>query len=208
MPSSDGEVTINVNIKLNPLIATMLFLCLSALSRADDIERFAKGQMIKLQIPGVVIGVFKDGKLIHKSSYGLSVVELHVKTKLDDRFELGSVTKQFTAVATFMLIDEGKLMLNDQVSKFIPEAPPSWQGVTIYKLMHHTSGLPEYALTDGLGLTEEFTRRRFFDELSAMAVDSQPGDAWEYSVTNFALLGWIKSCQGRILTDCLQLTLT
>ncbi len=186
-----------MSIKLIPGIVTLLVAGLATLTRADGVDRFAKDQMAKLQIPGMVFGVVRDGKLIRKSCYGLSDVELHVKIRSDDRFELGSITKQFTAAATFMLVDDGKLALSDTVSRFIPEAPPAWQGVTVYQLLHHTSGLPEYALTDGLRLTEEFTRKQFFEKLSATPVDFHPGETWAYSNTNFALLGWIiEKCSG------------
>src|SRR4051812_23823365 len=105
-----------------------------------------KGQ----HVPGMTVGIIRDGKLVSKRAYGLSDMELNVKTEADDLFEIGSITKQFTAFAAMLLLEEGKLSLDDPVSKYIPESPALWKDIKLRNLLYQTSGLADYALVPGL----------------------------------------------------------
>src|SRR5207253_2417480 len=99
----------------------------------------------RLHVPGLTLGIVKNGKLISQRAYGLSDVELQAKTTTADVFQVGSITKQFTAFATMMLYEEGKIGLDDPVSKFIPEAPEAWKNIKIRHLLYQMSGLQDYA---------------------------------------------------------------
>lgn len=158
--------------------------------------------MEKQHVPGMTIGIIKNGKLVRTGTYGKSDLELDVKTKLDDLFEIGSMTKQFTAFATMMLVEEGKVGLDEPVESYLPEYPDKWKGVKVRNLLNQTSGLPEYALVPGLGLVENFDRATFFKKLSELPMDFQPGVTWAYSNTNYALLGWIiEKASGKNYTE-------
>jgi D-alanyl-D-alanine carboxypeptidase len=129
--------------------------------------------------------------LIDSRAYGKADLELDVKTEVGDKFEIGSISKQFTAFGALLLMDEGKLSLDDPVSKYIPEAPASWSKVTLRHMLYQISGLPEYALVKGIGLVDEFDRKKFLEEITKLPLDFEPGVAWAYSNTNYALMGWV-----------------
>jgi CubicO group peptidase (beta-lactamase class C family) len=85
--------------------------------------------MTRLHVPGMTVGIVKGGKLVSQRAYGVADLELNAPTTKDDVFQIGSITKQFTAFAAMILVEEGKIGLDDPVSKYIPEAPESWQKI-------------------------------------------------------------------------------
>lgn len=124
-------------------------------------------------------------------AYGRASLEHSVKVEPDDKFEIGSVTKQFTAFATMILVEEKKLALDDSVTKWVEEAPEAWKGVTLRHLLYQTSGLPEYALVPGIGIVDRFERKDWMEKMSKLPMDFEPGTTWAYSNSNYALLGWV-----------------
>ena len=91
-------------------------------------------------IPGLSLLVAKDGKVIQAEGFGHSNVELEVSAKPETIFQSGSVGKQFTATAVMMLVESGKVGLDDPLTKYFPEAPPTWKEVTVRELLSHTGG--------------------------------------------------------------------
>lgn len=162
-----------------------------AISSADAIDDFVNAEMKRLHIPGMTLGIVQKGKVIRSAAYGIADVELNTPVTIDSVFEIGSVTKQFTAFATMMLVEEGKLRLDDSVSKYVPELPETWKGVTIRHALYQNSGLPEYAMVPGIGLVDSYDRKTWFEKITAVPVDFAPGTAWAYSNTNYALLGFV-----------------
>jgi len=159
--------------------------------RADKIDDYIRSEMAKRQIPGLTLGVFKDGKPVKMAAYGKSDLELNTPVTIDDLFEIGSCTKQFTAAATLLLAERGKLSIEDPVSKWIPEAPASWSQLTLRHLLFQMSGLQDYALVPGVGLTDSYDRATWFSKMAPLPMDFEPGAAWAYSNTNYALLGYV-----------------
>jgi CubicO group peptidase (beta-lactamase class C family) len=139
--------------------------------------------------PGAAIIVVKNGQVIFRGGYGTANMELQVPLRPEMVFRLASVTKQFTAVAVMMLVDEGRLKLDDPLTKFFPDYP-SGDKITILNLLTHTSGIPDYInkiwparIAEGFdpdGLVELFKH----DPLL-----SEPGAKEEYSNANYVLLG-------------------
>ncbi len=166
-------------------------LCLASVSSADPIDDYVQNEMKRLQIPEVTIGIIKNGKLVRAQAYGESDPVTHQKGTTQDLFEVGSITKQFTALATLMLVEEGKIGLEDSISKYLPEIPAAWSNVKVRNLLNQNSGLPEYALVPGLGLLEKYDRKTFMERIVKEPIDFLPGVAWAYSNTNYAFLGWI-----------------
>ncbi len=175
-------------MKRNPLILTALAL-LATCAHADAVDDFAKREMARLRVPGLVIGIVREGQPLDTRAYGMADLELNVPTTKDNVFEIGSITKQFTAVLALMLMEEGKLSLDDPVSKHIPDAPKTWEKITVRHLLFQTSGLQEYVFVEGLGLLEDYDRKTFLTKMSPLPLDYEPGTAWSYSNTNYALLG-------------------
>jgi len=86
----------------------------------------------------------KDGKIVLSRGYGLANIELDVANKPETKFRLGSITKQFTSAAILQLQEQGKLNVQDEISKYIPDSPEAWKGITIHHLHSHIIGIPGY----------------------------------------------------------------
>jgi CubicO group peptidase (beta-lactamase class C family) len=94
--------------------------------------------------PGVAVVVRKDDEIVHLNCYGYANLETKAKVRLDTIFDLGSLSKQFTAVAILDLVINHKLYLTDHLSKFFKGFPRYADAITIEDLIHHTSALPDY----------------------------------------------------------------
>ncbi|MGZ6135762.1 MAG: serine hydrolase domain-containing protein, partial [Myxococcaceae bacterium] len=121
----------------------------SALARDDDIDRYLTREMKRLHLPGLSLAIVRDGRVIKARGYGLANLELKAPATTSTVYEIGSNTKQFTAAAILLLVEQGKLGLDDSVRKFFPEAPGSWQRITVRHLLSHTSGIQNHVAVPG-----------------------------------------------------------
>ncbi|HEY7861187.1 MAG TPA: serine hydrolase domain-containing protein, partial [Gemmatimonadaceae bacterium] len=108
-------------------------------SSSDRIDRYVAKELGDQHIPGLAVGIYRDGKIVFAKGYGLANVELGVAVTPSTIFQSGSIGKQFTATAIMMLVEEGKLGLDDSLPKYFPDAPESWRAITIRELLSHTS---------------------------------------------------------------------
>jgi CubicO group peptidase (beta-lactamase class C family) len=159
-------------------------------SERERVDAFVRAEMERQKIPGVAVAIIEGGEVVMARGYGLANVEHRVPVRSDTIFQSGSVGKQFTAAAVMLLVEDGKLALDDSIAKYIAEAPPHWRPISIRHLLTHTSGIPDY--------TEQlFDNRRDYsdDELVQIAAGLEPefatGARWNYSNTGYALLGTI-----------------
>ncbi len=106
-------------------------------------DRYVSGELKAQRIPGLAPAGVRDGHVMKARGYGLANVELNVPVVPETVFQTGSVGKQFTATAVMMLVEEGKIGLDDHMSKYFPDAPPAWKSITIRNLLTHTSGIPD-----------------------------------------------------------------
>ena len=171
--------------------ATLVYVSLCGIASADAIDDFVKAELVRTKSPSIAIGIVKNGVLVKHEVYGKSDVEQNQDAKKGGLYEIGSITKQFTSFATMMLVEDGKLKLEDPISKYLPEAPKAWEKIKIRDLVYQTSGLPDYAFEQGIGLMDEFNRAKWMDIMTKLPLDFEPGVAWAYSNSNYALLGWI-----------------
>jgi len=145
--------------------------------------------------PGCALAVYRDGKIIYAKGYGLANVEENVAITPQSVFDIGSTSKQFTAASILLLEKQGKLSVNDDVRKFIPELPFYGQRITILHLLNHTSGLRDYlSLMELAGInTDSVTSDA--DALALIirqkALNFAPGSDFLYSNTGFFLLSVI-----------------
>jgi CubicO group peptidase (beta-lactamase class C family) len=168
-------------------VAALAALAVSA--SADQLDDYIKSEMTRQNVPGMTIAVVKDGKIIRTGAYGKADLELDVPMNEDNIFEIGSITKQFTAALVLQMMEEGKLSLDDPVTKYIEGSPDLWKTITLRHLLNHTSGLKEYVVIPGLMLTEEFDQKTFLDKVKPLTLDFEPGVTFAYSNTGYALLG-------------------
>src|SRR5678810_1075509 len=103
------------------------------------VDEFIKSEMENQKVPGVSLAVVKDGKPLIVKGYGFANLEHQVPVKPETIFQSGSVGKQFTATAVMMLVEEGKLSLDDKITNYFPDGPESWNNITLRHLLTHTS---------------------------------------------------------------------
>lgn len=167
------------------------------------LRHFVEEERERQQIPGLAVGVLQAGKPLLAAGFGLANVELAVPATARTVFQSGSLGKQFTAVLVMMLVEEGRLGLDDPIASHFPGSPDHWQTVTVRHLLTHTSGIPDY--TEGtIDLRRDYTE----DELLAMAKQLAPafpaGNGWQYSNTGYLLLGiLVHRVTGRFYGDLL-----
>jgi CubicO group peptidase (beta-lactamase class C family) len=142
--------------------------------------------------PGGVFMVAQKGKIIYQKAFGKANLELNADLNTDNVFELGSMTKQFTAVAILMLEQQGKLNVNDPVSKYISDYP-SGDKITIHHLLTHTSGIKDFTKMKALSAIaqKEMTPKMMVDFFKNEPVDFAPGEKFEYNNSGYVLLGYI-----------------
>jgi len=119
-------------------------------ARGDAIDAYIRQQMQQLRLPGVALAVVRNGRPLTIRTYGKANLELDAPVTRQTVFELGSLTKQFTAMAVLTLVDEGSLGLDDSVLKHLPELPESWRDITVRHLLTHSAGIQEYLSVPGL----------------------------------------------------------
>lgn len=158
------------------------------------------------EVPGASLLVVKDGKAVVKRGYGYANLETHVEAGPETNYRLASVTKQFTAASILLLKQDGKLRLEDDVRKWLPQLPASDDGITIYDLLTHTSGLIDY---EDLIPPRRTAQLDDADVLSMIAAQHrlyfQPGSAHRYSNGGFVLLGLIvERASGMDLADFMR----
>jgi CubicO group peptidase (beta-lactamase class C family) len=156
--------------------------------------------------PGCAMAVFRDGKMIYSKGYGLANLEERVPIKPSTVFDIGSTSKQFTAASILLLEQQGKLSVNDDVRKYIPELPDYGKKITILHLLNHTSGLRDYLTLMELAGTNTDSVTTDEDALGIInrqkALNFDPGSEWLYSNTGFFLLSIIvKRASGQSLGE-------
>ncbi|TAF83041.1 MAG: class A beta-lactamase-related serine hydrolase [Runella slithyformis] len=140
--------------------------------------------------PGGVFMVSKNGKPIYEKSFGKANIELDVNLTTDYVFQIGSMTKQFTAIAVLMLEEQGKLNTSDTITKYIPDYP-NGNKITIHHLLTHTSGIKDFTKMKSLReiAQKEMTPKMLVDFFKNEAVDFEPGEKFDYNNSGYVLLG-------------------
>jgi CubicO group peptidase (beta-lactamase class C family) len=173
--------------KILALVASLL--AFPAVVRADAVDEFMESHMQRHQIPGISLAICRDGQVVRATGYGLANVELDVATKPETVFQTGSVGKQFTAMAVMMLVDEGKLGLDDPISKHFPGAPATWKDITVRHLLTHTSGIKDWEGKTDIDYRKDYTEDELVQVAMKLPPDFAPGTQWSYSNTGYVLLG-------------------
>jgi CubicO group peptidase (beta-lactamase class C family) len=156
--------------------------------------------------PSVSVAVVKDGKLVYAKAFGTADLAAGRPANLQTRYAVGSISKQFTAAALLMLEEQGKLSLDDRVSKYFPDLTRAGE-VTIRQLLSHTSGYEDYAPQDYIipEWTRPTTPQAVVEHWARKPLDFDPGTKWQYSNTNFVLAAQIfEKVSGRSLVEFLR----
>jgi CubicO group peptidase (beta-lactamase class C family) len=170
------------------LLAGWLFALAAPLS-ADGIDDYVRAQLSPRHIPGLSLVVVRHGQVVKVAAYGLASLELQAPASLDTVYEIGSISKQFTAEAVMLLVEDGKLALDDLLSKHLDGTPPAWSAITLRHVLTHTAGLGDFDTGNiGFSYRREYTAAEFIDLLAKKPLDFEPGTRWNYN-NSFALLG-------------------
>jgi CubicO group peptidase (beta-lactamase class C family) len=150
--------------------------------RLKSIDSFIATQMARQRIPGLAVGIYSQGQILLAQGYGQANVELGVPVKPETMFQTGSVGKQFVSAAIMILVEEGKVSLDDSVTKYFPDAPAAWKPILVKNLLSHTSGLAEYESEDRIGPKGPFYLRLDLteDELVSKVEDSPERSCFEH----------------------------
>ncbi|MEQ1646014.1 MAG: serine hydrolase domain-containing protein, partial [Pyrinomonadaceae bacterium] len=194
--------------QINRVVRSLVFvLCVASAVWAQDpliteIDLFVTGEMMRQRTLGISVAVIKDGKPMLVKGYGFANIEHQILVKPETIFQSGSVGKQFTAMAVMMLVEEGKIGLDDKLTKYITDVPATWNGITIRHLLTHTSGLGDYPQT--FDLQKGGTEQEIFKQLQSVPPASAPGERWAYSNVGYVTLGvLIRRVSGQFYGDFL-----
>lgn len=170
---------------------------------SDAVDRYLRSEMAKRKIPGLALLVVQDGKVIKQQGYGLANVELQAPVKPETLFQSGSMGKQFTATAVMMLVEEGKIGLDDPLSKYFPDAPSAWSRVRVRNLLSHTGGFGDYP--DKFDFRKDYTEDELLKIVESLPLAFPPGTKWSYSNLGYLTLGvLIHKVTGQFYGDFLQ----
>ena len=176
------------------LVFIFAFIAHAQLSQAtkDAIDKLATETLTKTGVPSASIAVVKDGQVVYVKAYGDARLEPRTAATAEMRYSIGSISKQFTASAILLLQEQGKLSLDDKVSKFIPDLTRANE-VTIRQLLSHTSGYQDYWPQDYVMpmMLEPVTAQKILDIWARKPLDFDPGTKWQYSNTNYVIAGLI-----------------
>lgn len=182
-------------MKIKSLFAALFLLLIFQTTTAQSIEQqidalFAEAYPI--DGPGVTVLIAKDDQVIYRKAFGLANVELNFPMKPENVMELASITKQFTGVAILMLKEQGKLSLQDPLSKYIADYPRGNE-ITIHHLLNHTSGIKSYTnVPEFMDIARvDMTPMEIIEKFKDLPMDFEPGERYAYNNSAYILLGYI-----------------
>lgn len=161
-------------------------------AESQKIDALATQVLAETAAPSVSLAVVKDGKIAYVEAYGNARLDPATPARPEMHYSIGSVSKQFLAAAILLLVEDGKLSLDDPVGRYLPDLTRANE-VTIRELLSHTSGYQDYYPLDYVApfMLKPVTAREILDRWARKPLDFEPGTRWQYSNTNFAAAGSI-----------------
>ena len=166
-------------------------------AQADKLDEYIAAAMRKQHIPGLSLAVVKDGKVVKSKAYGLANMELNVPATTGSVYQIQSITKSFIACGIMLLAEEGKIGLDDRITKYLSGLPQAWSEVTVRQMLTHTSGIPSFVQDQGSGAAiVSFAQKTDSSEqiitwAAARPLKFAPGEGRKYSSTGYHLAGMI-----------------
>jgi CubicO group peptidase (beta-lactamase class C family) len=200
------------SIKHTLILAFGLLFNLTYAQQKDDeqlVTHFDKilSEQFITDEPGVTALVSRNGQIIYKKASGMANLELNTPMQVDNVFWVASIGKQFTAVAILQLMEQGKLNLQDEITKFIPDYPTQGNKITIEHLLTHTSGIHNFSGMEDpeKKLALDCTPNEVIDFFKNLPMLFAPGTKWEYSNSGYFLLGYIiEKITGNLYSEYLE----
>ena len=170
----------------------------------DSVARYVTAEMQRQKIPGLSVAIVRGDSILHARGFGFANLEHRVPASDITVYQSGSLGKQFTATAVGMLAQQGRLSLDERITRWFPEGRGTWDSVRVRHLLTHTSGVPDY--TDSMiDLRKDYTEEQLVRVAAKQSLDFAAGTSWSYSNTGYLLLGVIiHRVTGRFYGDVLQ----
>jgi D-alanyl-D-alanine carboxypeptidase len=163
-----------------------------AFGHHSAVDAVVERYMATHHVPSVSVAVVRSGRPLVKRGYGFANLECGLPASSHTLYQIGSITKPFTATAIMMLISEGKLSLDERVASILDGLPPSWNSIRVKDLMSHTSGIGNYPTPQMVeNPRRDFTRHEILDLIAAQPIEFPAGDEWKYSNSGYFLLGLV-----------------
>lgn len=170
---------------------------------ADDIDDFIRARMAEHHVPGLSLAIIKDGQVVKAEGYGLANVAAGTPVRPETIFKIGSVSKQFIATGIMLLVQDGRISVDDPIGRFLDDTPPSWSRITLRHLLTHTSGI----VREGPAF-DPFKTQSDADVVRStysLPLRFEPGTRWEYCNTSyFALAEVITRVSGQPWSEFLD----
>lgn len=176
---------------------------------ADAIDDLVRAEMRRQHIPGVAIAVVREGRITKAKGYGVADLDHNVPVTPDTVFALASITKQFTATLIMVLVEQGKVRLDDEIGQYLDDPPANWKGITVRHLLNHTGGLSPLG-KDFVSLVRSpnSTTAQMYEAAKGDPIGGKPGEKWDYSDVGYFLLGMIiERASGRTYPEFLRETI-
>lgn len=157
--------------------------------QSKTIDSYIKNVIQVNEIPGMAVGIVKNDKVTFQQYYGRENLESNKKVDSRSMFRIYSNTKLMSNIGLFKLVEEGKLSVEDKISKYIDNLPKTWQNIQVKNLLSHSSGLPDMA--DVKDLPEKATFNEVIKRLSNEKIEFEAGDHYRYNQTNYMLISMI-----------------
>jgi CubicO group peptidase (beta-lactamase class C family) len=179
----------------------MLFAAVPGSLRADPIDDYVTAEMARQNVPGMAIAIMRNGHVVRAQGYGTANLEHSVPVHPDTLFKTGAVGMQFTAIGVMLLVEDGKVRLDDSIREYLPDTPRSWQPITVRQLLNHTSGLPA---TPNGDFRADYTEGELLAIISGQELNFPAGSRWRFSYADYIVLGFlIKKVSGEYYADFL-----
>jgi CubicO group peptidase (beta-lactamase class C family) len=162
------------------VLALVLLLGAPTAVRADKVDDLVKAEMQRQRITGVSVAVVKDGKIIKTGGYGLANAELNIPATPETVYQIGSVSKQLIAAGILILAQDGRLSVDDKISKYVEGTPETWKDITLRHLLTHTSGIQREA--PGFNPQKVQADADVIRTAYPLPLRFAPGEKWEYSI--------------------------
>lgn len=177
-------------LRLSALAFSILSVHAAAATVSDDVTAFLKRTMQEERIPALQVAVIRHNKIVKLDAYGTANVQDAVPATRDSVFSINSCTKAFTGVAVMQLVEAGKLRIDDPISMYLDDLPPTWRAITIRQTLAHVSGLPNI-----IDINENYigdgTEASAWATVKTLPLKFPAGERFRYNQTGYVILGKI-----------------
>lgn len=185
-----------------------LVLLTPRFAHGDEVDDYIRAEMERQHIPGLSLAVVKNGEIQKSAGYGLANVEAGLPVRSETVFQIQSITKTFTASGVMLLVEQGKIGLEDKLTKYLDDLPENWSGVTIRHLLTHTSGIKDFINEPTVDMRKDIEPVEVIESLRKLPLNFPTGDKYAYSNTGYHLLAMvIQKVTGKFWSDYLEETI-